>query len=321
MEQISELDWVLETLPWRSPLRVPFRRLQIREGLLVRGLAGWGEYSPFPDYDDAERARWLSATQEAASHGWPEPVRDTVPINVTIPAVDPQTARELVRAGGGCQTAKVKVGQKSSTGELEFLEAEVARIAAVRQALDGLFGPGVAKIRIDVNGAWTPDQAVEHLRELDAVAGGLEYVEQPCATVAELAELRRRLGRLEIAVPVAADESIRRADDPFKVKKADAADIVVLKVAPLGGVRAALELAEQLDLPVVVSSALESSIGLAAGLALAGALPHLQYACGLGTSNLLWHDVIESPLLPLDGHLPVLPAHDRRLQPRDFLAS
>jgi O-succinylbenzoate synthase len=175
------------------------------------------------------------------------------------------------------------------------MDHDIARVSAVRAAM----GPQ-ARIRLDANGAWSVEQAVRairRLRELD-----LEYVEQPVATVEELAEVRRR-----VDVPIAADESIRRADDPFLVKALDAADIAVLKVQPLGGVRACLRLAERLDMPVVVSSALESSVGIAAGVALAAALPELPYACGLGTTTMLERDVVEASLQPVNGHLSVGP--------------
>ncbi|MCL1800248.1 MAG: o-succinylbenzoate synthase [Promicromonosporaceae bacterium] len=308
------MDWVRETLVWQTPLTVPFRGLRTRDGMLLRGSRGWGEFSPFWDYDDDAAARWLAATHEAAVAGWPEPVRGSVPVNVTVPAVDAARARTLVLNGGGCRTAKIKVAQVVD-GKLEALTGEIARVAAVREALDELFGTGVGRIRLDANGAWSVPQAVEHLRELNAVAGGLEYVEQPCHTVEELAELRRELRSQRIPVLVAADESIRNAEDPLRVRDAGAADVVVLKVAPLGGVRACLDLADEIGLPVVVSSALESSIGLAAGLALAGALPELPFACGLATSSLLERDVIVEPLRPQHGELPVLRADDARLTP------
>ena len=284
-----------EPVVWSTPLRTRFRGIDVRDGVLLRGPAGWGELSPFWDYDDAESATWLRAAHEAAFIGWPEPVRQSVPVNVTVPAVGPERAREIVLASGGCRTAKVKVAQRGPDGTLEPVSAEVERLAAVREAL----GPDGA-IRIDANAAWTPDEALTHLAEIDRAAGGLEYVEQPCAEVEELALVRRKQD-----VPVAADESIRRASDPLRVVREEAADIVVLKVQPLGGVRACLDLAEQVGLPVVVSSALESSIGLAAGVALAAALPELPYACGLATSQLLLHDVVAEPLLPVDGALPV----------------
>lgn len=284
---------------YRTRLTTRFRGLDARDGVLLRGAAGWGEFSPFWDYDDAESAAWLRAARESADDGWPAPVRDAVPVNVTVPAVGPGRAREIVAASGGCRTAKVKVAQRGADGTVEPLDAEVARLEAVRDAL----GPG-GRIRVDANGAWDVDEALRRLPHLDRAAGGLEYVEQPCADVAGLAAVRRGQ-RGDGAVPVAADESIRRAADPLAVVRAEAADVVVLKVQPLGGVRACLDLAEQVGLPVVVSSALESSVGIAAGVALAAALPELPYACGLATVQLLAADVTGAPLLPVDGALPV----------------
>ncbi|MGM0386751.1 MAG: o-succinylbenzoate synthase [Actinomycetota bacterium] len=275
---------------WSSPLRARFRSLDARDGLLLRGPAGWAEFSPFWEYDDDVAVPWLRAALEAATEGFPEPLRDHVAVNVTIPAVGAERAAELVRASQGCTTAKVKVAEPG-----QGLEDEVERLAAVRAAL----GPG-GQIRIDANGAWTAAEAVSVLPVLDRAAGGLQYAEQPCRTVAELAEVRRR-----VAVPIAADESIRRAADPFAVKRAGAADVVVLKVQPLGGVRACLELAAELDMPVVVSSALESSVGIAMGVALAAALPDHGLASGLATVQLLERDVTSAPLLPEGGLLPV----------------
>ncbi len=279
---------------YATPLRVRFRGLDARDGLLLRGAAGWGEFSPFHEYDDEEATAWLRAAREAAQVGWPQPVRAAVPVNVTVPAVGPDRARDLVLASGGCRTAKVKVAQRVA-GELERLGVEIERLAAVRAAL----GPA-GRVRIDANGGWDVAEALRRLPALDRAAGGLEYVEQPCATVDELAAVRRRS-----AVPVAADESIRRAADPFAVVRAEAADIVVLKVQPLGGVRACLDLAERVRLPVVVSSALESSVGIAAGVALAAALPELPYDCGLATVHLFGTDTVADPLLPVGGMLPV----------------
>ena len=276
---------------WTIPMRTRFRGIDTRHGLLLRGAAGWGEWSPFEDYSDAECVPWLLAAREAADGSWPVPVRDRVPVNVTVPAVSPERAAAVVAASAGCRTAKVKVAEP---GQPE--SADVERVGAVRDAL----GPG-GRIRIDVNGLWDVDTAVRRTRELDRAAGGLEYVEQPCATVEELAAVRR-----QVDVPIAADESIRRASDPLRVARLAAADIAVLKVQPLGGVAACLRIAEQIGLPVVVSSALESSVGLAAGLALAGVLPELPYACGLATLALLDGDVTSSPLTVLDGMLPVV---------------
>ena len=269
------------------PLRTRFRGITVREGALIEGPAGWGEFSPFAEYGPRECARWLACALETACAGWPEPVRERVGVNVTVPAVSADRARQIV-AGSGCRTAKVKVAE---AGQADA--DDIARVEAVRDAI----GPG-GRVRIDANGAWSVDHAARMLRALGRF--GLEYAEQPCASLAELAELRRR-----VDVPLAADESVRRAEDPLAVRAAGAADIVVLKVQPLGGVRAALRVAAECGLPVVVSSAVESSVGLAAGVALAAALPGLPYDCGLATMSLLAGDVTAEPLAAEDGTLPV----------------
>ncbi len=269
-------------------LRTKFRGITRREGMLFEGPAGWAEWSPFAEYDDPTCVPWLRAAHEAAEVGWPEPVRDSVPVNCTVPAVDPDRAAEIVRRSG-CTTAKVKVAEPGQS-----LADDLDRVAAVRNTL----GPR-GRIRVDANGGWSVDDAVDALTKLRAY--DLEYAEQPCRTVEELAAVRRRTG-----VPVAADESIRRAEDPYRVRELDAADVAVLKVQPLGGVRACLEIAERIGLPVVVSSALETSIGIAAGVALAAALPELPYACGLATVAMFERDVVAEPLLPVDGVLPVV---------------
>ncbi|GAA1504634.1 o-succinylbenzoate synthase [Nocardioides humi] len=272
------------------PMRTRFRGITVREAALLEGPAGWGEWSPFLEYPAEVAEPWLRCAEEAAADDWPAPLRDRVPVNVTVPAVGPERAHEIVRAGG-CRTAKVKVAEPGQT-----LADEVARLEAVRDAL----GPD-GRIRVDANGGWSVDDAVAAIGRLDRAAGGLEYVEQPVASVEDLAVVRRR-----VDVPVAADESIRRAEDPYRVRDLAAADIAVLKVQPLGGVRACLEIAERIGLPVVVSSALETSVGIAAGVALAAALPELPYACGLATVQLLTADVVGEPLLPVDGALPVV---------------
>ncbi|MGH8908001.1 MAG: o-succinylbenzoate synthase [Egibacteraceae bacterium] len=271
------------------PMRMRFRGITVREGMLLSGAAGWGEFCPFADYDDRESASWLATAVEACDQGWPEPVRDRVPVNCIVPAVDPQRAHEIA-SRSGCRTAKVKVADASGS-----LGDDLARVEAVRDAI----GPDGA-VRVDANGAWDVETAVRAIRRLDRAAGGLEYVEQPCRTIEELAEVRRR-----VDVRIAADESIRRAEDPLRVAVKDAADVAVIKCTPLGGVRRALRVAEACGLPCVVSSALETSVGLAAQLALAGALPELRFACGLGTLCLLDGDVVTDSLRPVDGWLPV----------------
>src|SRR5450755_1535497 len=268
-------------------MRERFRGITVREGALIQGPAGWGEFSPFAEYGPRECAPWLACALEAASAGWPAPVRDRIGVNVTVPAVGPRRAREIV-AAAGCRTAKVKVAE---AGQADA--DDIARVEAVRDAL----GPG-GRIRVDANGGWDVEHATAMLRALAPF--GLEYAEQPCASLAELAELRAR-----VDVPLAADESIRRAADPLAVRAAGAVDIVVLKAAPLGGVAAALRVAAACGLPVVVSSAVESSVGLAAGVALAAALPELRYDCGLATMSLLTGDVTSQPLTAEHGTLPV----------------
>ncbi len=274
---------------WSVPMRTRFRGITAREGVLLEGAAGWGEWSPFLEYEPVVAEPWLRCAEEAAAGDWPAPLRDTVPVNVTVPATDPATAHRIVR-DGGCRTAKVKVAEPG-----QVLADDEARLEAVRDAL----GPG-GLVRVDANGAWDVDTAVAAIGALERAAAGLEYVEQPCATVEELAAVRRR-----VDVPIAADESIRRAADPYRVRDLEAADVAVLKVQPLGGVRACLRIADDIGLPVVVSSALESSIGIAAGVALAAALPELPHACGLATVQLLTDDLAREPLLPVDGSLTV----------------
>ena len=287
----------LEARVYQVPLRTRFRGIDVRDGVLVRGPVGWGEFSPFWDYDATESRRWWAAAEEAAVDGWPPPVRRSVPVNVTVPAVGPEQAHAIV-AASGCRTAKVKVAEPGQSAA-----DDLARVEAVRDAL----GPSGA-VRVDANAAWDVDTAAVRIADLDRVAG-LEYVEQPCAGLAELAALRRR-----VDVRIAVDEGVRRSSDPLALDLREAGDVVVLKVQPLGGVRAALRVAEAHGLPCVVSSALETSVGIAAGVALAAALPELPFACGLATVALFTDDVTSTPLLPVDGALPVLRPEPDRLE-------
>lgn len=267
-----------------------FRGITVREGVVFEGPAGWAEFSPFNDYGPEESAHWWNSAIDSANKTWPEAQRDWIEVNATVPAVSAKKAFEIVQGSGGCRTVKVKVGEPG-----QGLQDDINRVVAVRDAL-GQTG----QIRIDVNGGWNVDEAIDAITKLDRAVGGLEYVEQPVATIADLARVRKAVNVL-----IAADESIRRVEDPYEVVSAEAADIAVLKVQPLGGVWAALDIAQDIGLPVVVSSALESSIGLSAGIALAAALPELPFACGLATANLLVGDLVTQPLLPTDGKIQV----------------
>jgi O-succinylbenzoate synthase len=282
------LDDILDRLHVVAlPMRVKFRGITVREVALIDGPAGWGEFGAFAEYGPAEATAWLASGIESAYTPAPPVRRDRIPINATVPAVAAERVPELLARFPGARTAKVKVAEPGQS-----LADDVARVDAVRERIE--------TVRVDANGAWTVEQAVEAAKALTA-GGPLEYLEQPCATVPELAELRRR-----VSVPVAADESIRKAGDPFQVVRAGAADIAVLKVAPLGGVAALLYVAAFIDVPVVVSSALDSAVGIAAGLTAAAALPNLRHACGLGTGGLFVEDVA-APATPVDGYLPVAP--------------
>lgn len=269
------------------PMRVRFRGIDVREVALFQGPAGWGEFGAFLEYGPAEAAHWLAAGIEAAYDAPPPALRDSIPINATVPAVDADLVPEVLARFPGVRTAKVKVAEKGQT-----LADDVARVNAVRKV--------VPTVRVDANGGWTVQEAVRASEALTA-DGPLEYLEQPCATVPELAEVKARVG-----VPVAADESIRKADDPLHVVRSRAADVAVVKVAPLGGVRPLLHIASQIDIPIVVSSALDSAVGMSRGLLAAACLPELRHACGLGTGGLFVEDVA-APLIPVNGELPVGP--------------
>ncbi|AXE39099.1 o-succinylbenzoate synthase [Acidipropionibacterium virtanenii] len=278
-----------DLLVYRVPLTVRFRRIDVRDGLLLHGPAGWGETSPFWDYDAAESSAWLRAGLEGATSSLPDPLRDRIPVNATVPVVDPGQAHRIV-ASSGCATAKVKVADPRSR-----LSADCARLEAVRDAL----GPD-GRIRIDANAAWTVDEAVAAIGELRRAAGELEYAEQPCPSVADLAAVRRR-----VDVPIAADESVRRAEDPLAVARAGAADLIIVKAQPLGGVRRALRVVEEAGLPAIVSSALDTGVGIGLAAHLAAALPRLDHACGLATTRLFTGDVTEASITPENGSIPV----------------
>jgi O-succinylbenzoate synthase len=251
-------------------------RLGDRAVTLLEGAAGWGECSPLPGYP-SDPAVCRAAAEEAATMGFPAPVRDRVPVNALV---DGPFVVHDVRGFGA-----VKVKVRDATG--------IALVRAVRDAV----GPDVG-VRVDANGAWDVDTAVTMIARLAGF--DLEYVEQPCATLDDLARVRRR-----VDVPIAADECIRSLDDARELRARDAADVIVVKQQPLGGVRAALAVAEAAGVPAVVSSMMETSVGIAAGVALAAALPELPYACGLATLGALAGDVTHAPLVPVDGALAV----------------
>lgn len=272
------------------PMRVRFRGITTREAVVLRGPAGWTEFSPFVEYDDAEAAAWLRATVD---FGWTdhEPAADSVPVNATVPAIDAADIADLLARYPGCTTAKVKVAEPGTT-----VDDDVARVAAVRRVM----GPEAA-VRVDANGLWSVEQAAAALERLAAF--GLQYAEQPCATVPELAELRSRIAGL--GVRVAADESVRKASDPLAVARAGAADVLVVKAQPLGGITAARAVIAEAGLPCVVSSALDTSVGLGMGAFLAAAAMTPGYAAGLGTAAMFAGDVTADPLLPVGGRVPV----------------
>lgn len=263
----------------RLPLRVPLGGRDVRDAVLLEGPAGWGELSPLPGYPSDPRL-CRQAAEEAAWGGWPRACRTQVRVNVLVPAVGPDQAAAFA---AGHRDVKVKVGD----------DGDVDRVAAVRDAV----GPH-GRLRIDANGAWDVETAVEAVCRMARF--DLELVEQPVESLEDLAAVRRR-----VAVPVAADECVRGLDDARRLAALGAADALVVKVQPLGGVAAALEIASVAGVPVVVSSMYETSVGLAAGLALAAALDELPFACGLGTAELLAADVVADPLVPVDGILAV----------------
>ncbi|CAB4770640.1 unannotated protein [freshwater metagenome] len=289
------------------PLKQKFRGITTREVALFEGPHGWGEFSPFLEYGVEESSRWLEAGIEAAFDGWPAPKRDVIEINATIPDGTPEEAVVALSFFQGCLSAKIKVAGAHAS-------LDTARLVAVERALGDS-----GKIRIDANGSWSVDEALKQITTLYEVLGNtLEYVEQPCATVREIAQVHEKLS---VPVPLAIDEGIRK--EGFTRDLSDIADVAILKVAPMGGVKNALHIAKELDMPIVVSSALETSIGMRAGLALAAALPNLLGACGLGTVDLLGGDVISHSLVAENGAIslrdvaPSLELLDRWAAPSD----
>lgn len=288
---LSHAEVATAAIPFRLDLLRDFRGVRFREGVLIEGPSGWGEFAPFDDYSDERAARWLASALEAAYGTWPIAKRTAVAVNAIIPQTNFDDTMLMVQSAlneQGCTTIKIKVG--------EVREENERVVAAVRSAMTTALGSGIGSIRLDVNGGWSVREAVEQLRMLAPY--GIEYVEQPCAEIADLRELRGH-----DLVPIAVDESIRLAADPAAVRVADFADVAVLKPTTLGGVHRTLEIAESLRVSVVISGSLDSSIGLSVGLAAAAALPGSPTASGLGTGVLLTNDVIASPALPEGGSI------------------
>ena len=286
-----------QALVYSLPLVNRFRRIIVREGVLLRSGNRWGEFAPFWDYGPHESKRWLWSAVNALTEPLPDPLRERVPVNVTVPVVSPRRAAEIVEQSGGCRTAKVKVADRGTE-----LAGDVERVKAVRSALENQFG-GNYRIRVDANGAWNLAEAKEAIAALDEAAGGLEYVEQPCKNAQELLELRGAT-----SVPIAVDELIRRSPDPLADLPAGCADVMVVKIQPLGGVSAVIDLAKKANergMEVVVSSAVDSAIGIGLGVRAGAAMTRLPHACGLATSQLLKSDVSPQPWQVRDGQLKV----------------
>ena len=258
-----------------------FRGINTREVALFKGDAGWGEFSPFVEYQPSECVPWLLSAIEAASKPWPELHRSKVKVNGTIPALNaPSDLERIIETFPGVNTFKVKVG--------ENLSEDIARLAKVKSLRPN------AKLRIDVNGSWSVATAITNLRAIYENIGAIEYVEQPCQSVEELRELK---AKLKVNIPIAGDEVLRKSADPFKVDLSDAIDILALKVQPLGGIARAHKLAQHHKLPIVVSSALESAVGISHGLALAASFGEINFDCGLATGSLLSVNVGSLPIV------------------------
>jgi len=264
------------------PMCTTFRSLDIRETALFEGENGWGEFAPFVEYSDQESLPWLESAIEAADKALSPALRESIPINATVPASNDEAEIEQILSWyPGVDTAKIKVG----TG----IKEDLARIAAVRKHLPK------AKIRIDVNGSWSVKEALSNIIAIYEVTGDLlEYVEQPVASLGELKQLKEDMS---VDVKIAGDEVLRKAKDPFAISLDGAIDILMLKVSPLGGIKRAIDLESHHKLPVVISSALESAVGISYGLALAARIANLDYACGLGTSALFNQDISDIPIV------------------------
>lgn len=287
----------------RLPLRTRFRSINFRELLLFQGPNGWGEWAAFPEYPDEEAAQWLRAAIEWAYEPLPNPARTSVGVNAILPAVAAAEVSNVLSRAADFSTVKIKVAEPGQN-----LEIDIARVQEVARLYPD------AKRRLDANGGFQISAAIELISRLRDQDIYLEYFEQPVASIAELAELRLEISRRGLQTKIAADESVRKASDPLAVALAGAADLLVLKSAPLGGIAAAIEIASESGMDVIASSAMQSSVGLAAELHFACALPEINYDCGLGTSSLFEADLVSEPLLPIAGQMEL-----RRLEPEEML--
>jgi len=286
-----------EAVAFSVPLAMQFRSTQNREGVVFQGPSGWGEFAPFPEYDDVIAGRWLAGALEMAFGKFPKLVRDEVPVNAIIPATDEMTAYELVERAikrSGISTVKVKVAQVDQS-----LADDVARVRAVRSALSSN-GISDGKIRLDVNGGWSLERAQKDLNTLVDAANGLDYVEQPCESLSDLKSLRSQTD-----VRIAVDEGLRLASEVDVLAIRDSADVLIVKSLPLGGVVQALRLIDRIGLPVVVSGSMDTSVGLASSLFLAGSVNELYGACGVGTGPLLALDLVHTTNLAHNGVMKV----------------
>lgn len=275
------LDSILDSLKVVAlPTKTDFRSVKVREVALFEGPHGWGEFSPFIEYGPRECVPWLASAIEAATVASVGLQRSSIEVNATMPAINgKEQIAEVLSWFPGCKTVKIKVGAD--------LKEDLARIESVCEILPS------AKIRVDVNGSWSVGKATQAIHAIHDICD-LEYVEQPCVSLEDLRELKKRVG---IAVLIAGDEVVRKAQEPMSVDLHDAIDVLLLKVAPMGGIKRSLEIAAHHGKPAVVSSALDSAVGISYGLRLAAALPSLNYACGLGTGALLGVDIADIPIV------------------------
>ena len=283
-------DQITDVAVVALPLRTKFRGIVVREALIFRGSQRWSEFSPFVEYEDSEASQWLAGAISWANDPLPGTFRESIPVNATLPAVNPEDVAGVLGPFGNFGSVKIKVAEKG-----QGLDEDIARARKVRELYPE------AKIRLDANAGYTAEETMVVARQLRDL--NLEYIEQPVKTIAELKELRTWLAEEQIPLKVAVDESIRKSTDPLLVAREQAADIAVIKVQPLGGIRPAMAIASESGLEVVVSSALETSIGISHGLHLAAALPNLSFDCGLATARLFEADVTDNPLVAQEGQI------------------